>query len=80
MWKIICRVFRWTKNKKATVNPKNKEDKCFQFAATIASNYGKIKWTPPPSPHPKKKKNQILNHSNIKYNWDGIKYTSKIDG
>ena len=31
----------------------------------------------PPS---KKKKNQILNHSNIKYNWDGIKYTSKIDG
>ena len=82
MWKIICRVFRWTKNKKTTVNPKNKEVKCFQFAATIASNYGEIKWTPPPPLHikkKKKKKNQILNHSNVKYNWDEIKYTSKID-
>ena len=35
---------------------------------------------PLPPPPIQKKKNQILNHSNIKYNWDGIKYTSKIDG
>ena len=23
---------KWLKNKKATINPKNKDDKCFQFA------------------------------------------------
>ena len=34
----------------------------------------------PPSKKKKKKKNQILNHSNVKYNWDEIKFTSKIDG
>ena len=27
----------WTKNKKATIHPKN-EDKCFQYAATVALN------------------------------------------
>ena len=58
-------------NKKAAINSNNKDDKCFQYAATIASNYGEIKWNP--------EKFQILNHPDIKYNWDGIKYPSKID-
>ena len=31
----------WLKNKKATVNPKNKDDKCFQYALTVALNYQK---------------------------------------
>ena len=31
------------KNKKATINPKNKDDKCFQYALTVALNYEKIK-------------------------------------
>ena len=35
-----------TKNKKATINPKNKEDKCFQYALTAALNYEKIKKDP----------------------------------
>ena len=32
----------WIKKKKATINPKNTEDKCFQYAATVALNYEKI--------------------------------------
>ena len=26
----------WLKNKKATINPKNNDDKCFQYALTVA--------------------------------------------
>ena len=34
----------WLVNKRATINPKNKKDnKCFQYAITIALNYNKIK-------------------------------------
>ena len=29
---------KWLKNKKATINPKNKDDKCFQYALTVALN------------------------------------------
>ena len=32
----------WTKKKKATISPKNKDDKCFHYAATVALSYGKI--------------------------------------
>ena len=34
------------KNKKATINPKNNDDKCFQYALTVALNYEKIKKDP----------------------------------
>ena len=37
---------KWLKNKKATINPKNKDDKCFQYALTVALNYEKIKKDP----------------------------------
>ena len=34
----------WLVNKRATINPKNKkDDKCFQYALTLALNYNKIK-------------------------------------
>ena len=33
---------KWLKNKKATINPKNNDDKCFQSALTAALNYEKI--------------------------------------
>ena len=61
----------WIKNKKATINPKNEGDKCFQYAATIALNYEEIE------SHP-----EIV--SNIKpfinkYDWEGINYPSKKD-
>ena len=34
---------KWLKNKKATINPKNKYDKCFQYTLTVALNYEQIK-------------------------------------
>ena len=37
----------WIKNKKATINPINKKDnKCFQYAVTVAVNYKEIKEDP----------------------------------
>ena len=37
---------QWLKNKKATINPKTNDDKCFQYALTVALNYEKIKEDP----------------------------------
>ena len=38
---------KWLKNKKATVNPQNKkDDKCFQYALTVALNHKQIKNNP----------------------------------
>ena len=35
---------KWLKNNKTTINPQNKkDDKCFQYALTVALNYEKIK-------------------------------------
>ena len=34
----------WIKRKKATKNQKNTDDKCYQYAATVALNYEEIKW------------------------------------
>ena len=36
----------WAKNKKETINQKNEDDRCFQYAATVAFNYEEI------VPHP----------------------------
>ena len=33
---------KWLKNKKSTVNPKNNDDKCFQYAVTLALNLDNI--------------------------------------
>ena len=34
---------KWLKNKRATINPQNeKDDNCFQYALTVASNYKQI--------------------------------------
>ena len=35
----------WLKNEKKTINPKNNEDKCFQYALIVALNYEQIKKT-----------------------------------
>ena len=37
---------KWLKDKKSTINPKNNDDKCFQYAVTIALNLDKIKKDP----------------------------------
>ena len=33
---------KWLKDKKSTINPKNNDYKCFQYAVTLALNYDKI--------------------------------------
>ena len=35
----------WLKDKKVTINTKNNDDKCFQYAFTAALNYEQIKKT-----------------------------------
>ena len=37
---------KWLKNKKATINPKNNDGKCFQYALAVALNYQNIKNNP----------------------------------
>ena len=36
----------WPKNKKATINLKNNDNRCFQYALTVALNYKQIKKDP----------------------------------
>ena len=37
---------KWLQNKKATKNPKNNDDQCFQYAITVALNHEKIRKDP----------------------------------
>ena len=32
---------KWLKNKKGTINPKNNDDKCFQYVITVAKHKSK---------------------------------------
>ena len=60
----------WIENKKATINPINKKDnKCFQYAVTVALNYEEIKKDP-------QRITKIKLFIN-KYNWEGINYPSE---
>ena len=61
----------WIKNKQATINPKNGDDKCFQYAATVKLNSEEIE------PYPERVSNIKLFIN--KYNRKGISYSSKID-
>ena len=54
----------WMKNKKATINPTNKKEKCFQYAITVVLNYEEIK-------RDLKRITKIKPFKN-KYNWEGI--------
>ena len=59
---------KWLKNEKATINPKNKDDECFQYALSAALIHKQIK------DHP-----EII--SNIKpfidkYNWKELDFPS----
>ena len=37
---------KWLKDKKSTINPKNNDDKCFQYAVTLALNLDNIEKNP----------------------------------
>ena len=56
------------KNKKATINPENSDDQCFQYVVTVALNYEKIK----KDPQRISKMKPFIN----KYNWKHIDFPS----
>ena len=60
----------WIKKKKATINPKNEDDKCFKYAATVAFNFEEIESQP-------ERVSNIIPFTN-KYNWKR-NYPSKVD-
>ena len=60
---------KWISAKKATINPKNKkDDKCFQYALTVALNHEKIK----DNPERISKIKPFINQ----YNWNDIDFPS----
>ena len=62
----------WIKKQKTTINFTNKKDnKCFQYAVTVALNYKQIKR----DPQRITKFNPITNRCN----WEGINYPSEKD-
>ena len=59
---------KWLKNKKATINPKNNDNNCFQYALTVALNYQNIK----KDPQRISKIKPFINQ----YDWKGINFPS----
>ena len=59
---------KWLKDKKSTINPKNNDDKCFQYAVTLALNLDNI------DNHPERI-SEIKPFIN-KYNWKDIDFPS----
>ena len=59
---------KWLKNKKTTINLKNNDDKCFQYALTVALNHEQIE------SHPERisKINPFINW----YDWEEIDFPS----
>ena len=59
---------KWIKNKGVTINPKNKDNKCFQYAITAGLNFQNIDC------HPERisKLEPFINN----YNWKDIEYPS----
>ena len=57
---------QWLKNKKSTINPKNNDDKCFQYAVTLALNLSSIDNNP-------ERISKIKPFIN-KYNWKDIDF------
>ena len=60
----------WLINKRATINPKNKDNKCFQYSTTVALNHENIE------NHPERISN--IKHFIDQYNWEGIEVPAGI--
>ena len=58
----------WLKNKKATINPKNSDDKCFQYTVTVALNHQNIKNNP--------ERMTKIKPFIDQYNWEKINFPS----
>ena len=59
---------KWLKDKKSTINPKNNDDKCFQYAVTLALNLDKITKDP--------QRVSKIKPFIEKYNWEDIDFPS----
>ena len=59
----------WLAAKKATTNSKKNDDKCFQYAITVALNHQKIE------NHPERISN--IKHFINQYNWKGINFPAR---
>ena len=59
---------KWLKDKKSKINPKNNDDKCLQYAVTLALNLDKIK------KHPQQVSK--IKPFTEKYNWEDIDFPS----
>ena len=68
-WNVLDHIdsLDWIKNKNAAINPINYDDKCFQYAATVALNHEIGK-----NPHTKSKIKLFTN----KYDLKGTNYQS----
>ena len=62
---------KWIKDKRSIINPKNNDDKCFQYAITVTSNRDKINRDP--------QRISKIKPFIEQYNWNGIEFvvTSK---
>ena len=71
MWLFVYWFPEWIKKKKIAINPKNKDDKCFQYAITAALHHRAIK--------PQSERVSNVKRFINKDKWKGINYLSKID-
>ena len=60
----------WVLNKRATINPKNKDDKCFQYSINVELNHQNIE------SHPERISN--IKSSIDENNWEGIDFPAGI--
>ena len=61
----------WVSSKKAIINPKYEDDKCFKYSIAVALNHKEFK------SHPEKLSN-IRHFFSYDCNWKGIKYPAGI--
>ena len=59
---------KWLKDKKSTINPKNNDHKCFQYAVTLALNLDRIKKDP--------QRISKIKPFIYQYNWKDIDFAS----
>ena len=71
VWQFIYWFSRLYKKEKATINPKNDDNKCFNYATTIALNFDGIK----KDPHRASNIKLFINN----YNWEEMNQWSKIE-
>ena len=61
---------KWVVNKRATINPKNKDNKCFQYSIVVSLNHQNIE------NHPERISN--IGIFIDQYNWEGIEFPAGI--